>query len=109
MLHPTHSRRNLPASSETHHVRGVVLLLRSLEARKAVSEDPVQRRARDGVVAVQRRVGDVLALADGDLRELLRTLHGGVAEEVVGERGLPCKVDVEREQALGAAGRVGGG
>ena len=70
--------------------------------------DALERRVEHRVVAVQRRVRDVLALALRDLRQARGALPRGVVERLVGGLGPIRVVDVERKEALGARGGVRG-
>lgn len=97
---------HLPSSGKSHHITGIILRLDSLHPRKGISENLLHRRARCRIVAVQRRVRDVLAFADSHRKKLLRALGRRRVHGVVRELRAPCKVDVERKEPLGTRRRV---
>lgn len=90
----------LPSTSEVHNAVRIELRLERLQQGQVVAEDSVLRRAIDSVVAVQRRIRDVLSLADCDLRDLLGALHDSVPDGIVAGGERPGVVEVERKEGL---------
>lgn len=104
----TQRNSELPPAGEAHDVLRVILSLYGLQARQVTSVDLGHRRPIHCVIAVQRRVADILTFgvrSGGDRR---RARLDGVDEVLVGEVCDPGEVQVEREQAPGAVRRVCG-
>lgn len=104
----TQRNSELPPAGETHDVLRVVLSLYGLQARQIASINLGHLRPVHRIIAVQRRVADILTFgicSGGDRR---RARLDGVDEVLVGEVGDPGEVQVEREQASGAVWRVCG-
>lgn len=99
---------NLPPASKAHDVVRIDLLLNLPQASQVRTKDPIQRRVLLRIVAIERRIGDILALGDGDLGKLCCTSARRIADELIGRGELPREVDVEREERTRALGWVRG-
>ena len=102
-------RSELEAAGERHHVVRVDARADLRQPLRVALVELVERAVEDGVVRVEGEAADVLAGAGGVVGDLLRALADGVEDDVVGEIGAPGVVEVQRQEPLGAGGRVGGG
>lgn len=97
-----------PTPCQRHDIRRVNGSLDSLEAGDVVPINIFEGCAEYRVVSVQRRVGEVLAVCSGHRLEVGSTGGCSALEQFVLSLGGPDVVDVQREVAPAARGRVCG-
>lgn len=102
-------RSELEAAGERHHVVWVDARADLRQALRVALVKLVKRAVEDRVVRVEGEAADVLAGAGRVVGDLLGALADGVEDDVVSEVGAPRVVEVQRQESLGARGRVGGG
>lgn len=78
------TKLQLPAPRKTHHVVRIMQELECLQRGHLGAKNPRDRRCIDRVVAIQRRVRNVLPICDRCARDLLRAAdYGGTELRVV--------------------------